>query len=63
MNNEIRELSFNELDNVSGGSGGFVGWLVGAIGAEVIHAILNAKDSTPTNVLNGMLGAIGQKPA
>jgi hypothetical protein len=60
MNNEIRELSFDELDHVSGGS--FVSWLVGAIGAEVVHAILNAKDSTPTNVLNGMLGAIGQKP-
>ncbi len=60
MNNEIRELSFDELDNVSGGN--FVRWLVGAIGAEVVHAILNAKDSTPTNVLNGMLGAIGQKP-
>jgi hypothetical protein len=60
MNNESSELSFNELDHVSGGS--FVSWLVGAIGGEVIHAILNAKDSTPTNVLNGMLGAIGQKP-
>ena len=60
MNSEIRELSFTELDHVSGG--GILSWLAGAIGAEVVHAILNAKDSTPTNVLNGMLGAIGQKP-
>jgi hypothetical protein len=60
MNNEIRELSLNELDQVSGGS--ILSWLAGALGAEVVHAILNAKDSTPTNVLNGMLGAIGQKP-
>jgi len=60
MKNEIHELSFDELDNVSGGS--FVSWLVGAIGAEAIHAIINAKDSTPTNVLNGMLGAVGKPP-
>jgi hypothetical protein len=60
MRNDIRELNVNELDRVSGG--GPIEWLAGFVAGKVVDAILNAKDSTPTNVLNGMLGAIGHKP-
>jgi hypothetical protein len=60
LNNEVRELTIGELDNVSGGD--LPGWIAGAIVGEVVHFLLNHTDSTPTNVLNGVLGAIGQKP-
>jgi hypothetical protein len=61
MSNETHELSFNELDQVSGS--GPVEWLAGFIAGKVAEAIVTAKDSTPTNVMNAVLGAIGQKPA
>jgi hypothetical protein len=61
MHNEIGgELNFNELDRVSGG--GPVEWLLGFVAGKVAEAILKAHDSTPTNVLNGMLGAVGKPP-
>jgi hypothetical protein len=60
LNNETRELNFNELDQVSGGDVG--SWVLGFVAGKVAEAILKATDSTPTNVLNGMLGAIGHKP-
>lgn len=61
MRNEISgELNFNELDQVSGGD--VVGWLLGFVAGKVAEAILKASDSTPTNVLNAALGAIGRKP-
>jgi hypothetical protein len=54
------ELNFNELDHVSGG--GPLEWLAGYVAGKVVDAIMHATDSTPTNVLNAVLGAIGQKP-
>jgi hypothetical protein len=60
MNKDIRELNVNELDRVSGG--GPIEWLAGFVAGKVIDTILKSTDSTPTNVLNGMLGAIGHKP-
>lgn len=61
MHNEINgELNLNELDQVAGGDA--VSWILGFVAGKVAEAILKAKDSTPTNVLNGMLGAIGKPP-
>jgi len=61
MHNEINgELNLNELDQVAGGD--VVSWVLGFVAGKVAEAILKAKDSTPTNVLNGMLGAIGKPP-
>ena len=60
MRNDIHELSINELDRVSGG--GPIDWLVGWAAGKIAEAIISAKDSTPTNVLNAVLVTIGQKP-
>ncbi len=58
MSNDTRELNIDELDQVSGG--GPLQWLAGYTAGNAIDAILSAKDSTPTNVLNGALNAINQ---
>ncbi|KJC62472.1 hypothetical protein UP10_03965 [Bradyrhizobium sp. LTSPM299] len=61
MHNEISvELNFNELDRVSGG--GPIEWLIGYLAGKALDALSHATDHTPTNVLNGMLGAIGRPP-
>ena len=61
MRNEIGgELNFTELDQVAGG--GPIEWLIGYLAGKALDALSHAEDSTPTNVLNGMLGAIGKPP-
>jgi hypothetical protein len=61
MHNEISgELNFNELDQVAGG--GPIEWLLGYLAGKALDALSHAKDSTPTNVLNGALAAIGKPP-
>ena len=59
MHND-NELSLNELDQVAGGDLASIvfGWAVGKFCDFISHA----EDHTPTNVLNAVLGAIGQKP-
>ena len=61
MHNEIHELSIDELNTVAGG--GPIEWLVGWAAGKIAEAIVTAKDSTPTNVMNAVLVTIGQKPA
>ena len=58
--NQNCELTFDELNEVAGG--GWVDLLKGAILGEIVHYTINGGDHFPTQVLNGLHGAIGQKP-
>jgi hypothetical protein len=55
------ELTMCELDEVTGG--GLWDKIVGALVGEVVHAVLHSDGGFPLQVLNGVLGTIGQKPA
>jgi hypothetical protein len=54
LNNEIRELSIDELDIVSGGDKGVVGWLHEIV--DTANKAVLANPPPPTPVLPGFCG-------